>query len=742
MYQFKNFIKKYAIFCGFFIVIGSQALHRPTSQQAMTPKLYATKLEAKTQQLKAQRTKQCYDLMLLMDTFEDETKMGQNRWVTYAFFSSLFQKNFPIMVSHNIVSNVCSEIIRSEALPQNLKKDNDSAASIKLNDENWLCYDHPSAKVMLFVPKSYIAQFSTSKNSDIQMKDCGFKTEHLIPIRDLDLAPEIMMAYIENKGSQKMPIIEAIESMFCIPNQPNSPTWNICARGHGMINSSIAGLKSNDFLKLLEFFQKIKCSYLHYVSCFAGGINQSLVKDQLSQLNVDFMVSANSVNEEITAEHIFYMKATQRLNPPIFIYNEQKDYTNFFAITESFFGNPTTFVQEKSHSEAWQKNPIALIVNTITQKTGAQDSYRFGEYGNLLDYNQPFVYIPAVGVFNAVKVDKTVKIITKSMAKAYSFENKAMDFTDSNIKTIIVYPNYIDVPLNISFSANIVSPKLQTNTYKHLESPAQLSKIFIRPPFSLNKDSIDPTMLKRVNDLIFLLPQALPENEIINNTSDVHIFENVNAYNNFSSLIPQFASFSAKLRPTIFAIKKLKCWNHENSNLESVDKHSLFIENMIIFTQLLPVVPNQFNRLIWQTVALFNCNQKTYALNGIFEKNILKPEESRSLLSKLFEKSPAQEIPNNIEYQKISWDLKKVIEKAPSNETLVSDTKNTTNLAGIISLLESGIDTTTRVEGQKSLQDVLLEKKANATQQLPKKAQQPWGDYLKDVFSSIIYGQE
>src|SRR5690242_17406749 len=97
MYQFKNFIKSGAIFCCLLVVAGLQALHRPTSQQPMAPKLYGkmqpqaretfqqikqeeeskrlakeAALEAETQQLKSQISKQCYDLMMIMDSSEQE----------------------------------------------------------------------------------------------------------------------------------------------------------------------------------------------------------------------------------------------------------------------------------------------------------------------------------------------------------------------------------------------------------------------------------------------------------------------------------------------------------------------------------------------------------------------------------------------------------------------------------------------------------------------------------------------
>ena len=309
MDQFKKFIKKCVIFCGFFMAIGLQALHRPTLQQPMTPKLYKkmkpqarqtfektreeeelkklakdAQLEEETQIAKYQRSKHCYDLMMIIDADEQEKSSNpiQSQTMTYYFFSALLQENFPIIVSHNIVSNVCTEMIRVE---NNFLRDPTKLLASSINLSKWFCYDFPSANVMLFVPIKYLAQFSIAgKNIGPDIKNYGFQTKHLTSIHSH--TPEELISIIaKNKTipSQKTSIVDAIKSILRIPDKPNAPTWNIYLTGHGDLAGDIAGLKRNDFFKLLEVFQKIKCSYLHYSTCYSGGFNRNLVQNQLAQ---------------------------------------------------------------------------------------------------------------------------------------------------------------------------------------------------------------------------------------------------------------------------------------------------------------------------------------------------------------------------------------------------------------------------------------------------------------------------
>lgn len=711
MHQLKNFIKKCVIFCSFFITIGLHPLHRPTSQQpiisyAQFKKLQqnketapikpfeeykeaiekkAAKLETTTQQLKSQRSKQCYDLIMLMDTFYDENIDSKNQAIGTQFCEALVQKKHPIIVSSNLVYNVCTQ-----NMSYNITKPLSYGTrpfgglipqvyQINLTDNDWYCYDHPTSNIMLFVPKNYISQFAnlTDENNDKQMKLCGFDVLHLIKINSL--SPAALIKYIDNKNKNNYSkeISVAIESMFHIPDKPNSPTWNIYLIGHGLTDRNIAGLSIDNFRKLLKIFQKIKCSYLHYVSCYAGGFNQNIVKNELSQLNVNFIVSAQGINEDFTYG--------QNLISP---YLKTYFLTDFFTIAESFFGHPVEFAQKKGFTKFSGKDLIAAILDPLINKS-------------VLDWSQPFVYLPTVGVFNALSIDKSVKIITNTIAKAYEFENKPMNFTDPAIDTIIIYPDYISIPLQIKSHVAIVSPIKE----------------------------IDPT---------------------------IHIFENLTYEDKLSSMIHNFLSFNKKLGSTIFAIKKLQCFNYKNSGLEENNyKKLIYIEDMIILSVM---GKDHFNVYI-----LFNFNKKPYSLNASFEFGEMEIsnfyELSKKLDKELFEKIhnlPAQETSqvkfpsrrtNDLFYDFMPYSLHNYFR---AKKRLSEPNPNRT-LADIINLLKSEIDIPIQTEEkQTSLKDVLLQKQAILKAQkiipeqpkkiiYPKKSEpiQSWIDY----FIELIIGR-
>ncbi len=520
--------------------------------------------EIRSPNLKTQRSKQCYDLMMLIDGSGQEQVESKNQAIGTALVSSLVEKSFPIIVSRNIVYNVCVQSMSYDPNNTLAKSTIITRAStllyqINLTDDNWYCYDHPNSEVMLFVPKNYVTQFTdiSNKNSNAIMKACGFDTATLKRIDNLSTAT--LISYIEEtnktKSPKTIPLIKAIESMLLVPYKPNLPTWNIYLTGHGLTNRSIAGLKIDDFFQLLQHFQKIKCSFLHYCSCYAGGYNQNIVKQELSRLNVNFIVSAQGINEEVTY-------GVDLPSP----YN-RASYTKFFKRSETFFGKPTQFVKQSIRQKTWQKDPIAEIVSTVIDK-------------NLIDATQPFVYLPATGVFNAITVDKSVKIITKSMAKAYEFENKIMDFTNPEINTIIIYPNYIGIPLKIKAHVAIVSPTQSTDT-------------------------------------------------------DIHIFEKIIYQDRLSSIIPNFISFNVKKSLTLFAIKKLECLDYENSQLGDEYTDLISIENMII-----AIKEGQLFDKIY-ALACFNFKEKSFDLGADFEIDVNHKEIS-SIIFNTYHKKTAE----------------------------------------------------------------------------------------------------
>ncbi len=644
MQQSKNCIK---IFATFVLIlfwtlptiakIRKRAVQPPKRTQPITIKkmtaaeeIAAAREEAQTQLLKKERKKNCYDVAMLFDEIGDEPINGNSHRLSFELISSFTQKSFPIIVSSSTVYNFCfhkttfKEIVLSLNAPANKAP---ILISFDLTHDDWYCYDHPEADIMLFIPKGYAAQFTdaSSKNNDDILKECGFNPTHLKKIDRF--SPDILFQYLKDKSHKKpkLPTIIALESLFLIPSRPNPRTWNIYLAGHGNTDYSIAGLYKSNFLQLLSVLQKINCSFLHYVTCYAGGFNQNMVKDQLSDLKVNFIVSTQGINESLTYGAFFG-------SPYI---------TDFFKMTEFFFGNPIQFIEQGVRQKNWQKDPIATIVKTVIDTTQ-------------LDFTQPFVYLPTVGVFNALKVDDSVKIITESLAKAYAFEDKVIDFTAPGITTAIIYPNYIAIPLKMKSNIAIVSPT--------------------KP---------GPTLV-------------LPKNA----KADLHILEHVIYNGTLSFLIPNFVVFNQKIGMTTFVIKKLECFDYKNSGLGNEYKKPISIENMIIcyYTDLSTSVISVF----------FDFNKKSYLLK-LSLIGYDDPYQFRKALFGEFKTLPAQLIQQN-NMDTLFTDI------LPYYLKTTSATSPKT-LSDIATLLEATIDKTTQVQERGSLKKILLRKQEQIRQE-------------------------
>lgn len=624
-------------------------------------------------------SKQCYDLMMILDSLEREKLASKNQTMGLNFIASLIQKSFPILVSRHIVYNVCAQALMNSSDQKNILAQHTQISNslfysqnllyqLNLTNNDWYCYDYSESNLMLFVPKNYAAQFAANdSNSDEAIKACGFDTTHLKKLETF--SPKTLVPYLEKTQRPTVPAIKAIESMFIIPHESPLHSWNIYLTGHGMTNTTIAGLKKEDFLLLLAHFQKINCSFLHYNSCYSGGYNQKIVTDQLSQLNSDFIVSAQGINEDIT------------YSPDLPTKNSEQSFTHFFKITESFFGNPAHFVNQNRGTKSLIKDPIAAIVNTVTNKT-------------FLDFTQPFVYIPAAGVFNAFAVDKSVKIITNSLVKAHEFENKTMDFTDPAIKSIVVYPHYIGIPMKIKAHTAIISP---------VRSSSSFQEQYVATPSS----------------------------------ASVHIFEKLIYEDTLSSVIPNLVSFNKKKGFTLFAIKELQCFDYEKSGLGNDYKNLISLKNVIIYSSF-------DDHMV---TADFNFNEKTYRLKtDTFGKDAYPTSEA---LFEKFKNMPAIDIHqqasspiNDLLYDLM---LAEILNYLQQKTSLSFEKGAYKSLADIITLLASTIDTTTHVQKPGSLQKILLEKqqdpqwpKKAATKPKPSNNGSTWSDYFKQKLD-VIY---
>lgn len=448
-----------------------------------------------------QQGKKCQDVILILDPSNHEKIDRKSIALGFKLISALNEQTAPIITTPDLINNFCSwkknygpllNQVKKEVLstknPQSAKKkalalltqtgENaqqfDEALFIplsltELNDSDWYCYVDKKTNMVLLIPKKYIAQFTQQTTSSIaeKIKACGFNTAELEQITSL--STEALREYLEtDRNITTTNIVNGITSMF-VSDSTTTTSWNIYVTGHGYTSlgndprsAQVAGLRFNDFSRLLNFFDsKINTSFLHYSTCFAGGYNQTAVNEVLTDLKISYIVSAEGINESVTYGFLPHFKPNKDKTMVILADNK---FTNFFGNLENFFGNPAAFIATKTKLPTLKKDPLATIVSCLVDP-------------QTIPQNQPFIRIPSVGVFNALTVDKKVKILTNTTTKAYEFEGKTIDLTDPEIKTLVLYPTFISVPLSLNDDTAVVSPTPHTMTNKYHNSRHIFTKI-------------------------------------------------------------------------------------------------------------------------------------------------------------------------------------------------------------------------------------------------------------------------
>ena len=533
----------------------------------------------------AQKTRICDNLILFFDSNLAEKMDGKNAGVCSQFINALQDKVSPIIIASNMVENFCfwkteykqmleainQELLKTKSIDQARKKakelfqrskETEGLASseglfalmlsgVGLSGNDWDCYMHKHADLILLVPKSYRARHASfapaGTNTDIEA--CGFSAASLDKITNV--SPESLLKHIQTKKTKKPTnVADAVRSMFIHKNPADEKeiaSWNIYINGHGSVadesvsnkgiiipRAFVAGMHFADFSRLMAFFNNdIETNFVQYSTCFGGGHNQTFVNDVLQKLDVNFIVVAEGINESA----VYGRMAT--FSPYKLIYSR---FTQFFALLENFFGEPIKL--GKKVPKGLQQDPLATIIGTITELSRVE--------------SLPFVRIPAIGVFTALNVDKKVKILTKSIVKAYELEGRTIDMAKPGIENIIVYPSFIGVPIKIS-QQNIISP-----------TPQKIEQIH----------------------------------------TSTHIFEEIIAERPLSDFIAQCVKLNSSYSKITFVIKKLTCLNYEQSGIEKNNK-SLAIENMVI--QIVGTMSADRMGIDAQVKGAFMCDGQTYS---------------------------------------------------------------------------------------------------------------------------------
>ena len=539
------------------------------------------------------------DVIKVLDTTRSETIERGMGALTQQTILALQEKAAPIIMSSNILEIILNvktklgndNLQKLRTLIQtstnttpihyffsqlNISTDQLSAIAlislIDFDNKNFNCYLHKSANLVLVIPKKYIQENlpeAIGLNLNDQAKACGFNPEITTSINDFSVNNLLQKLQIQQSTpTTAEKFITNLTALFTPDKQDTK--WAIYLIGHGgpaqsvqgtreqlaqqkknlefqqgfssksiisytesnikryveilatsndtkviQASSRMAGVSLKEFSELMKFFDKtINTAFLHYATCFSGGYNQIFVNEVLSSLNVNFIASSQGVGE----------KSTLATLPPL-VPNSSKTglivsrqpYTDFFKLLNLFIDKPKEFIKIKGE----KKEPIAQILRTIIPTMQNDD--------------QPFVRFPGVGVFDALSLDKNIKILTQSIVKAHEIEKRPIDLNDTNTSIIIIKPSRINVLFNLG--------KTETG------HPG----------------------------IVFPTPKNIPSSY-----ETFHVFKEINFENTLQSLLFNFIHLNARIHTQTFVIKKLTGIFCEKSGLSTKQGTTNTIHNLII----------------------------------------------------------------------------------------------------------------------------------------------------------------
>lgn len=233
-------------------------------------------------------------------------------------------------------------------------------------------------------------------------------------------------------------------------------------------SAQIAGITGMQFAQLMEYFdQNINTAFIYYISCFAGGSNQSFVNETLSSLDVNYIVAAAGVHEAST------------YGP------QKKHFREFFRLLRMFFTNPEEFVKRKEK----RQDPIVKIIKTLKIEENPNDP----TIPQKIEQSHPFVRFPATEFFEATPLNKKTKVLSKTMVKAHEIEKRPIDFSKTPVDLLIINTPRINTTLNLDNKTTgsdttivIPSPKSITPGYEALNEFKEIKSNSSLPLFLFN----------------------------------------------------------------------------------------------------------------------------------------------------------------------------------------------------------------------------------------------------------------
>jgi len=199
-----------------------------------------------------------------------------------------------------------------------------------------------------------------------------------------------------------------------------------------------AGVSPLEFARTLAYMSRklnIKLLYVH--TCFSGGVNQAYTRDMLKDVKTPFIFASVGIPEKPVAAFRTKDFSLAMDGKGEISFAPASDFKDFFGLACDYFTAPTTFVEKNKGA-----NPLSVILKPLNYE------------------NQPFVFIPHVGTFEAVSLDKKVYVLTNARARAAAWERRPIDLSPYQIT--LVFPAYIRAPVYfpVRLDHKIISQRL------------------------------------------------------------------------------------------------------------------------------------------------------------------------------------------------------------------------------------------------------------------------------------------
>jgi hypothetical protein len=364
--------------------------------------------------------------------------------------------------------------------------------------------------------KSYFYEEPTQQSGSSGLTELefvtGLKIDHMRVVKDMykELAalkltkleaadyylPLLWNQERENKTKTDSSDIFVSRAEYLNAKRAAVPRWALYMEGHGMLGLGQAGLRLNDFVKMLDFYnRRINTALLVYLTCYAIGTNVKLIHNDVRRPEI-----GKSYSYVIATEGLADAVSEGYLDIPL---SNFKDFNIDFSGLQrgglfpdkSYYFLAFVFNATDQSNVNWRKTIEAVIPPNISQATIPYYRPAGKEWFNLLDEKNQVAQINNVFA-------RTCKVV--------DLENF---FTKNGEKPRLYLLNTHIVPCHLifSFDPEEFDKDLKGEPYLPLIAPSALAKNPKEEKFVYYIEKITAPLLS-LEELIGQFTKAVPEN--------------------------------------------------------------------------------------------------------------------------------------------------------------------------------------------------------------------------------------